>query len=323
MTSDGSVFFVGDVALDEYYSAPYFPKIKEKVIVHTLPAQMGGMIANAACIYCSYGRKARFMTALNSGPMSKRLCEELERAGLDTSLMVWDDTLPDSKTIVILAEDEHTIFIPTMGIQRIEIPKSTLEELRASDYIYSDFWEIAPLACGNLKGAELLSDLREHGCRLWCDLDVAELGEGHEELLGLVDTLFINEAGYANLAKALGPDPVRELHARGTNTVVVTLAEHGVDVHRVGEETIHADGIPVDVVDVTGAGDTFCSTFLFASTVSDDLELCTRFANIAAARSVTLMGPRAGAGGVPAVLDFMETVGIDAGPYEVFLQRSE
>ena len=49
------IFFIGDVALDEYYQADYFPKIKEKIIVHTLPAQMGGSIANAACVFQSMG----------------------------------------------------------------------------------------------------------------------------------------------------------------------------------------------------------------------------------------------------------------------------
>ena len=42
------IFFIGDVSLDEYYQAEYFPKIKEKILVKTLPAQMGGSIANAA-----------------------------------------------------------------------------------------------------------------------------------------------------------------------------------------------------------------------------------------------------------------------------------
>ena len=64
-----TVFFIGDVALDEYYEAPYFPKIKEKIIVHTLAPQMGGSIANAACVFSGYDRKERphFMTALNTG----------------------------------------------------------------------------------------------------------------------------------------------------------------------------------------------------------------------------------------------------------------
>ena len=40
------VFFIGDVALDEYYSAPYWPVLKDKVLLRTLEPQMGGSIAN-------------------------------------------------------------------------------------------------------------------------------------------------------------------------------------------------------------------------------------------------------------------------------------
>ena len=113
------VFFIGDVAMDEYYSAPYFPKIKEKILVQTLPAQMGGMIANAACVYAGYGAPVSFLTALNPGAVSKKLCRGLNEAGIDTEFMVWDESLPDAKTIIILAEGEHTVFIPTLNLQRI------------------------------------------------------------------------------------------------------------------------------------------------------------------------------------------------------------
>ena len=82
------VFFIGDVAMDEYYSAPYFPKIKEKILVQTLPAQMGGMIANAACVYAGYGAPVSFLTALNPGVVSKELCRGLNEAGIDTEFMV-------------------------------------------------------------------------------------------------------------------------------------------------------------------------------------------------------------------------------------------
>ena len=106
-----TAFFIGDVAMDEYYSAPYFPKIKEKILVQTLPAQMGGMIANAACVYAGYGAPVSFLTALNPGAVSKALCKGLNEAGIDTEFMVWDESLPDAKTIIILAEGEHTVFI--------------------------------------------------------------------------------------------------------------------------------------------------------------------------------------------------------------------
>ena len=44
----GYTVFVGDVALDEYYEVQRFPAVKEKVGTRMLPAQMGGMVANAA-----------------------------------------------------------------------------------------------------------------------------------------------------------------------------------------------------------------------------------------------------------------------------------
>ena len=55
-----TVFFIGDVAMDEYYSAPYFPKIKEKILVQTLPAQMGGMIATRPACTRDTARRFHF-----------------------------------------------------------------------------------------------------------------------------------------------------------------------------------------------------------------------------------------------------------------------
>lgn len=102
-----------------------------------------------------------------------------------------------------------------------------------------------------------------------------------------------------------------ELHARGVRLVVVTLAERGADVFERGREPLHVPGVSVDVVDVTGAGDTFCSAFLFASLATDDMGLAARFANAAAARAVTVLGGRGGAGGVRAVLEFAREHGLD------------
>lgn len=319
--SHEKVFFVGDVATDEYYQAPYFPSIKEKIIVHALEPQMGGMIANAACVFASYGMPAQFMTALKPSENSRNLCAGLEQAGLDTSHMVWDESLPESKTIVILAENEHTVFIPTMGITRIDIPEETLAALRNADYVYSNFWEIAPLAADDLVGLDLLLDLKAHGTKIWCDLDVAELGPGHKELLSALDVVFVNEAGEKSLTEHLGGDPIAGLYGLGVRMVVVTRAERGACVYAADQAPITVEGWPVDVVDVTGAGDTFCSSFLYASLCCNDVELCAKFANAAAARAVCGMGPRAGAVGADVVLEFMKCRGVDTRPFQVFLNN--
>ena len=103
--------------------------------------------------------------------------------------------------------------------------------------------------------------------------------------------------------------------------VVVTRAEQGASVYMANHVPLEVEGWPVEVVDVTGAGDTFCSSFLYANLCSDDIELCARFANAAAARAVCGMGPRSGAVGATSVLDFMSQRGVDITPFQVFLRN--
>ena len=314
-----TVFFIGDVAMDEYYSAPYFPKIKEKILVQTLPAQMGGMIANAACVYAGYGAPVSFLTALNPGAVSKALCKGLNEAGIDTEFMVWDESLPDAKTIIILAEGEHTVFIPTLNLQRIELSGKAMEALRQADYIYSTFCELRPLRFGEMMVCKVLEDVKSRGCRLWVDLDVADIPDGDEALFGYVDTLFVNEKGYENLEKRAGGDVCAWLYGKGVQRLIVTQAEKGCTVYCRDEETFSVDGLKVPVVDVTGAGDTFCSSFLYGYTRGMELRQWAKFANYAASRAVTELGARAGAVGAEAVLDWVERHGGDRAEFEKFL----
>lgn len=310
MIDTTKVFFIGDVALDEYYSAPYFPRIKEKVLVQTLNSQMGGMIANAACVYASFGRYASFLAALNPGAVSLQLRDGLQEAGLDAAYIVWDNSLPDSKTIIILAENEHTVFIPTLNLQKIELPKATLDAICASNYLYSTFCELRPLHHRDLDSVGILGKAKANGCRLWCDLDVADIRDADECFFEYVDTLFVNEIGFQNLAKrTLDGDVSGWLFSKGLTLLVITRAENGCTVFECGKEEYSISGIKVPVVDVTGAGDTFCSSFMYAHTRTSDIHLCAEFANYAAARAVTYMGPRAGASGVDAVLNFIYASG--------------
>ena len=168
-------FFVGDVALDEYYRAPYWPNIREKVLVEPLPPQMGGSIANAASVYTAYNESVYFLSLLNSGKISQMLCEDLRKQGIDTSYVLYDDTLPDAKNIIILAEDDHTLFIPTLGIQQIEITPEILDAMCRAKYVYTTIVEIRPLRCGKMNAIEIIKKIRESGAKIVCDLDVVNV----------------------------------------------------------------------------------------------------------------------------------------------------
>ena len=64
-------------------------------------------------------------------------------------------------------------------------------------------------------------------------------------------------------------------------------------------------GVPVDVVDVTGAGDTYCSSFVSMMEACGDPAMAGTFATYAASLAITSLGARSGAVGTQPVLEFM------------------
>lgn len=298
--------FIGDVSLDEYYLAPYWPAISDKVAVEAMPPQFGGMIANAACVFAALGEPVYFLGILNRGVVSQRLLENLEQSGVDTSLMLFDDTLPDSKCMVVLAEGEHTVFYPNMKIDRLELTQEQLEFLKNARFVYSTRSETLRLTCGNLTNQQIMAQIRSGGAKLVYDFDVGYLPSEDEAYYHDMDIAFFNQIGFSSYRKGRSEaEAAAQLLDYGIEAVIVTLAEKGCVVY--GQNTVyHVPAHMVQVVDVTGAGDTFCSSFMFAYAKTNDLEYAARFASAAAAICVGALGGRGGAVGEAAVLRVMQ-----------------
>lgn len=287
--------FIGDVALDEYYKADYWPTIKDKALVDALPVVPGGMIANAACVSAALGMNVKFLAALNNGAITKFLLDDLKKSGVDTSLVVIDDSLADSKTMIFLVEDEHTIFIPRLGIESIEITKKQLDVLANADFIYTTPTEIAAIRCGELNSEDVIDHCRRNGVKLVFDLDVDYIKDGDEERFKRLDIAFFNEVGFDSYRGPLDYQTAAErLLSYGVMLVVVTLAENGCIVYS-RDGVVKSPGFKVNVVDVTGAGDTFCSSFLYALSREKGIQYAAKFANAAASICVEKLGARAGA----------------------------
>jgi ribokinase len=81
----------------------------------------------------------------------------------------------------------------------------------------------------------------------------------------------------------------QKLRRRGVQTVVLTLGAQGALI-ATGEGIRLVRGFPVKAVDTTAAGDVFNGALAVALTEGQTLEGAVRFANAAAALSVTRMG---------------------------------
>lgn len=308
----GDVFFVGDVGLDEYVQAERWPVLGTKVEVTAMGSYVGGMIANAACVYAGYGGGARFCWTMRPGELTDRLLGDLITQGVDTRHVARDEELTDGRTLIVLAETEHTVLYTRTGLRAIELTGETFGALCSSRYLYTSIGDMRLLRCDGLDAVAVISAARRAGVGVVLDLDVGELEPGDDLLLAHVDLLFVNRVGLERLSAGRPPDVViGELLAGPTAMVVVTLADAGCRLHLPGS-VVAVDGIAVDSVDVTGAGDTFCATFLFVLDRTGDPHAAALVANAAAARAVTGVGARAGVSRLADVLSFMVDRGLVA-----------
>jgi sugar/nucleoside kinase (ribokinase family) len=283
--------FLGDVAQDEFYVVPQFPQANDKVIVQALEPEFGGSVANAAAVYAHYGTPTSFIGQLNSGALTRKLLAQLGELGIDTRHVIFDEAVPDSHCIVLLHGEEHIVIIPSLGITRTELTPETFEHLATAEFVVTTLTDAKPLRMGELGAAEVLEALRARGAKIVVDLDVYNEENHGSGLVEHCDIVFMNSRGEERFAASGGSIPA--LLAGGATAVVVTKDSDGCELHT-SDGVVAVPGMPVAVVDVTGAGDTFTSSFLHALSIGRDPVAAAEFANAAAALAVGKVGARAG-----------------------------
>lgn len=291
MTSAKYSVFFGDVAQDEYYVAPIFPVLGDKVYVKALPVQFGGTVANTAAIFSNYGMQTTFMSQLNSGPLTQKLLTQLRELGLNTEYVIFDETVPDSHCIVLLTGDQATVIIPELGITHTEITPEAFEHMSGAEFFVTTATEARSFRMGEMKPPEILSALRKQGVQIVMDVDVFNSEMHASGLIEYCDILFMNALGEQRFTGS--GHSIQACLDGAARAVVVTLDSDGCELHTADGST-RIPGFEVDVVDVTGAGDTFTSSFLYEYSSSADLQSAAKFANAAAALSVGKVGARGG-----------------------------
>lgn len=307
--SDYSVF-IGDVALDEFFRASQWPAAPgTKIDLFPLTSTTGGMIANAAVVYAALGEDARFLWSMNDGSLTRSLLADLEENGVDTGLVTHDPALADSRNFIVLADGEHTVMTPALGLDQIWLDDAAMRALGSAQYVYTAIGDLRSLRHDGRGPAEVMAAVRAAGARIVLDLDVANVRPGDDELISQTDVLLFNRRGFDRYCAQRPAEQVLDLLlTAGTSTIVVTLGAHGARVVDAGHR-LEIPGIAAEVVDVTGAGDTFGAAFIHALNLTCDLRAAASFANAAAARAVTGLGARAGAASHAQVVAFAQQHG--------------
>lgn len=294
--------------LDEFYTVPTWVQMGDAVLTKKDGDMVGGCVLNVGVVASALGLTVFDVDCLNdTDPGTNLLLEHMQKWGIHTDFVKQIPEAQNGKCLIFNCQNERTIFVIDAVFPRYGTQDTKLQELlNGADIIYS-----MPSMCAAVFGPDLLplKEAKQHGAKIVFD------GSSHYALdheiknIALADAVVMNNLSLGHLQKKIGPDAVEQLLNQGVCYLCETLGPDGVIMHTTNGD-ITCPSIAVDVVDSTGAGDTFIASFIYGWSQGWSGEKIAKFATAAGARACTRKGGTGGAGTAQDILDFAKQHGV-------------
>lgn len=273
------VLIAGSANLDFVVRAAHIPAPGETVLGHDLQTFPGGKGANQAVACARAGGASTGMAlALGRDAYAQPLKASLQSAGVVLHAQEFDDVASGTAFICVSDDAENAITVAPGANAR----------LLAAHLPPLDRYQFLLMQLEIPLGTVIESARLARAAGLQVALNAAPAQALPQELLAMVDLLIVNEGELRAISQSQG-SIVDAMAALPCHTIVVTLGARGA-VARQGEHLHYQYGFPVQAVDTTGAGDTFCGVLIAQLASGHAMAQALQFAGAAAALCCTKAG---------------------------------
>lgn len=288
-----AIFNLGSINADLVYRVPHLPAAGETLAARSFSRGLGGKGANMSVAAARAGARCLHIGAV--GTDGRWAVERLMEYGVDTRPVTTVQEVTGNAVIAVDDAAENSIIIlpgANHALTEEHISRALTEATEADSFLFQN--ETNALRTG----AELASAKGMRVAHAAAPFDAGSV----QQVLPLLDLLFLNEVEAAQLAEATGTKaaslPVRD--------IVVTLGAKGCLWHNTDSgETLTFPALKVSPVDTTGAGDTFTGYVMAGLDRGMPMEQAIQLATRAAALMVTRMGA------ADVIPDLKEVLGFD------------
>jgi ribokinase len=288
MSQAGTVVVVGSLNVDIAARVDHLPALGETVLGHELGVGLGGKGANQAVAAARLGARSRLVGRVGSDADAAKALEALAAAGVDIALV---RAVPGRTGIALVTVtgdgDNAIVVVPGANNAFAALGPADLDALDGADVLVLQL----EIPGGTVRQAVLAARDRD----VPVILNAAPVRPLPGDLLDAVDLLVVNEHEAAALAGTGHDQPdeaARRLSDRARR-VLVTLGARGVLLAEAGEVRHRLRPPAVEVVDTTGAGDTFVGAAAVATAERRPERELLQWACAAAALSVQRPGASA------------------------------
>lgn len=290
MKTAGKLVVLGSINADHILNLESFPTPGETVTGNQYQVAFGGKGANQAVAAGRSGADIAFIACTGDDDVGERVRQQLANDRIDVAPV---SVIPGESTGVALifvnGEGENVIGIhaganAALSPALVEAQKTRIAQADAL------LMQLESPLESVLQAAKIA-----HQHQTQVILNPAPARELSDELLALVDIITPNETEAEKLTgiRVENDDDAAKaaqaLHAKGIDTVIITLGSRGVWASVKGEGQRVA-GFKVQAIDTIAAGDTFNGALITALLEEKPLNEAIRFAHAAAAIAVTRKG---------------------------------
>ena len=278
----------GAINTDLVVNVDRAPNAGETITGRSFAIHSGGKGANQAVAAARAGGNVVMLGGVGDDQFGRERLRDLASDGIDVSHV---GTVGDAASGVAL------ITVEVSGENRISyVPGATLKVLpEQCQQVIETVHPAMILAANELSHAcnqQLFGFANAHGIPVI--FNAAPFTREAVDLLPLVDVLIVNRGEAAALLGQHAGDHHPEalasgLRDLGVREIVITLGSEGVFAMH-GDDGLTLSARKVDVVDTTGAGDTFCGAFAARMLEGSSFREAVAHANIAGALATTRAG---------------------------------
>lgn len=255
----------------------------------------GGSVANSCAVAALLGARVAFLGKVADDRLGDAFARDIAASGVTFPTARLVGGAPTACCLILVTPDAQRTMNTFLGAC-VEFGASDLDHamIAQSAITYLEGYLFDPPSA-QAAFHEAAAIARDAGRKVALSLSDAFCVDRHREafraLLARIDILFANEVELCSLYETNTLDEAVDLARHAIKLVIVTRGAEGSMILQ-GDETILIEAIPTDVVDTTGAGDSYAAAFLAAYTQGAALAECGERATRAAAICIAAYGAR-------------------------------
>lgn len=280
----GKIVVIGSINVDLVFTSDKRPQAGETVMGKTFSLIPGGKGANQAVAASKLGADTYMIACVGNDSNGEFSLKNLNDMGVNTRGVKIVDEVPTGLANIIVADNDNSIIV--IPGANYAIGKDLIDENK----------NLILLAGMVLLQLEIPMEVVEYVVDICFENKVrvlvnpAPAAPLKKSLIDRATYITPNEHELKLIFDNLDTDEVLKKYP---NKLIVTMGSKGVKYHD-GKEIRVIPSNKVDVVDTTGAGDTFCGALAAALVRGDSIRDAIIFANKAAAFAVTKLGAQSG-----------------------------